>query len=98
MSATATGSRDRSAIGRPTGARCQSGPEFAIIVVMADERKGGPMSIALTAEHEQLRDVACRWLAAHCPREVVRAGLDDDDDPANPGGASFTELGWQGLA
>src|SRR5947208_3045727 len=39
------------------------------------------MSIALTAEHEQLRDVAARWLTAHCPRDVVRAGLDAVEHP-----------------
>jgi 3-oxochol-4-en-24-oyl-CoA dehydrogenase len=51
------------------------------------------MSIALTAEHEALRDVAARWLAANSPRDVVRASLEGADDPASPGGSSYAEIG-----
>ena len=51
------------------------------------------MSIGLTAEHEALRDVAARWLTAHCPRDVVRAALDSDEEPATPAGASYAEIG-----
>jgi 3-oxochol-4-en-24-oyl-CoA dehydrogenase len=51
------------------------------------------VSIALTAEHEALREVAARWLATHCTREVIRAGLDEADDPATPGGSAYAEIG-----
>ena len=43
------------------------------------------MSIALTAEHEALREVAARWLAGHSPREVVRAAIEGSEDPVTPG-------------
>src|SRR5439155_1434727 len=55
-------------------------------------------AIGLTPEHDELRDVAARWLAAHSPAAVVRDGLDTDDDPPTPGGRAFAELGWTGLA
>ena len=50
------------------------------------------MSIALTAEHEQLRDVAARWLADRCGRDVVRAAVDGAGDPPTPGGHEFADL------
>jgi len=50
------------------------------------------MSIALTAEHEQLRDVAARWLSHHCPREIVRAAAEGAEDPVTPGRSELVEM------
>jgi alkylation response protein AidB-like acyl-CoA dehydrogenase len=50
------------------------------------------MSIALTADHDALRDAAARWLAAHCTHEVVRVAVDGSGDPATPGGSVLAEL------
>ena len=51
------------------------------------------MSIALTAEHEALREVAARWLTVNASRDVVRAALEGSSDPTTPGGSAYAEIG-----
>lgn len=55
------------------------------------------MSIAISDEHEALRQSARRWLERHCPREVPRALLDGGDEfpPIFP---AVGAQGWLGLA
>src|SRR4051794_36970000 len=50
------------------------------------------MTIALREEHEALQESAARWLAARCPRDVVRAGLESKDEPA-----LLADPAWLGL-
>src|SRR4051794_26691859 len=50
------------------------------------------MSIALREEHEALQESAARWLAAHSPREVVRAGLESKEEPP-----LLADPSWLGL-
>ena len=50
------------------------------------------MSIALTADHDALRDVAARWLAAHSPRDVVRAAVDAESEAFVPDSREYAEL------
>ncbi|MDT7544105.1 MAG: hypothetical protein QOE99_215 [Actinomycetota bacterium] len=55
------------------------------------------MAIGLRDEHEALRQSVAGWLTDRCPSAVVRAGLEDADEPRTPAWSELAGLGWLGL-
>lgn len=56
------------------------------------------MPIGVSEEHEELRRGLRRWTERHCPSEVVRARLDDDDESLPPFWGDIVEQGWLAIA
>ncbi len=55
------------------------------------------MPIAVTADHEELRQSVRRWAERHCPPETARATLDADPSALPAVWAQVAEQGWLGL-
>jgi alkylation response protein AidB-like acyl-CoA dehydrogenase len=55
------------------------------------------MPIALTDEHEALRQSVRRWLATHCPPSVPRALLDAEAEELQPVWKELAAQGWLGI-
>jgi 3-oxochol-4-en-24-oyl-CoA dehydrogenase len=53
--------------------------------------------IAVTEEHEALRQTAARWLAAHCPPSVPRAVAEAEAQGESPGRAAWADV-WEEMA
>jgi alkylation response protein AidB-like acyl-CoA dehydrogenase len=53
--------------------------------------------IAITDEHEALRQSVRRWLTAHCPPSVPRALLDADTEELQPVWKEMAAQGWLGI-
>jgi len=56
------------------------------------------MDFALTEEHSMLRTVARDFLAAKCPKKLVRAMIEDDRGYTTDLWEGMAELGWMGLS
>src|SRR5579871_3175619 len=55
------------------------------------------MPIALSEEHEALRQTAERWFAEHCPPSVPRSQLDAEHETLAPAWTKMLAQGWLGL-
>src|SRR5580658_6122995 len=53
--------------------------------------------IAVTGEHEALRQSVRRWLTRFCPPAVPRALLDAEVEELQPVWAGLADQGWLGL-
>ena len=55
------------------------------------------MPVGVSEEHEALRRSVRRWVEAHCPPSVVRAGLEAGPERRPPFWAELARQGWLGL-
>ncbi len=55
------------------------------------------MPIAVSEEHEALRQSALRWLANHCPPDEPRAAAESPTDELPPVWEKIAAQGWLGL-
>jgi len=55
------------------------------------------MPIAVTDEHQELRQAARRWVERYCPSATARAGLDAPHDALPEFWGELAAQGWLGL-